>query len=239
MHINIRRKLDMARRARDFCRTHPGQNPGHTAAIQRLEELVARAEALAQQQLAGRLAVSNAVLNKEQLRQEIHETFGLLMGLSHVAAREKPDLAVVARPRTKLSYGAYLTRARVVANTCATHRALLTRYGMPDDLPTHLGAALDGLEQALQEKHAGRTAHVGARAELEAVMADIMLLVGRLDALNQICFRNNAEALAAWESARDVAWPMKDGKDGKDGKVRKDGKDGKVADRTEKTVAAA
>jgi hypothetical protein len=206
MHINIRRKLDMAGRVRDFCRMHPGQNPGHTAAIQRLEELVARAEALAQQQVAGRLAVGGAVMNKERLRQEIHETLGLLLSLSHVAAREEPDLAVIARPRTKLSHLAYLTKARVLANTCADHRALLTRYGMPDDLLTHLGAAFDGFEQALQEKHAGRTAHVGARAELEAVVADLMLVVGRLDAIHQYCFRNDAEALAAWKSARDVVW---------------------------------
>jgi hypothetical protein len=221
MHIDIRRKLDMAGRARDFCRTHPGQNPGHTAAIQRLEELLARAEALAQQQVAGRLAVSNAVMNKEHLRQEIHETLGLLTVLSHVAAREKPDLAVIARPRTKLSHLAYLTRARVMADTCATHRALLARYGMPDDLLTHLGVALDGFEQALQEKHAGRAAHVGARAELEAVMADIMVVVGRLDALNQYHFRNDAEALAAWKSARDVVWPERGRKESGMGDTQK------------------
>jgi hypothetical protein len=210
MHIDIRRKLDMAGRARDFCRTHPGQNPGHAAAIQRLEQLLARAEALAQQQVAGRLAVSNAVMNKEQLRQEIHDTIGLLAGLALVAGREEPDLAGgIVRPRPKLSHLAYLTRARVVADTCATHRALLARYGMPDSLLTQLGAALDGFEHALQEKHAGRAAHVGARAELEAVAADIMMIIGRLDALNQFYFRNNAEALAAWRSARDVIWRRK------------------------------
>lgn len=49
MHINIRRKLDMAGRVRDFCRTHPHPSPGYTAAVQWLEELLVRAEALAQQ----------------------------------------------------------------------------------------------------------------------------------------------------------------------------------------------
>lgn len=34
-----------------------------------------------------------------------------------------------------------------------------------------------------------------------------MLIVRQLDALNRLRFRSDAEALAAWKSARDVAWP--------------------------------
>jgi hypothetical protein len=69
------------------------------------------------------------------------------------------------------------------------------------------GAALDKFEQTLNEKHNGRAAHVGARAELEAVTSEIMLIVRQLDALNRFRFRSDAESLAAWKSARDVAWP--------------------------------
>src|SRR4051812_36325875 len=104
MHIDIRRKLEMAGRARDFSRRHPAHTPGHSAAIQRLEELLAKAEALAQQQVAGRLAVSSAVMNKEECRQEIHDTIGLIAMLALVAAREEPGLAGgISRPRPKLS----------------------------------------------------------------------------------------------------------------------------------------
>lgn len=214
MNFSVRRKLDMAGRARDFCRTHPDQNSGYTAAVARLEERLARAEALAQQQVAGQLAVRGAVVSKERLRQEIYETIGLLAGLARPAAREESDLAVgIARPRTKLSHQAFLTRARVIADTGATHRELLARYGMPESFLSDLAGALDRFEQALKEKHAGRAAHVGARAELEAVATDIMLVVHQLDALNQYHFRNDAEALAAWKSARDVAWPAQDQKE--------------------------
>ena len=57
----------------------------------------------------------------------------------------------------------------------------------------------DRYEQALNEQHAGRAAHVGARAELEAVTADIMLIVRQLDALNRFRFRKDAQSLAAWK----------------------------------------
>jgi hypothetical protein len=39
------------------------------------------------------------------------------------------------------------------------------------------------------------------------VAAEIMLIVRQLDALNRFRFRKDAESLAAWKSARDVAWP--------------------------------
>lgn len=208
MHFRIRRKLDMAARVRDFCRTHTDQNPGYTAAVARLEERLVRAEALAQQQVAGRLAVSGAVVNKDQLREEIYHTLGLLAGLAKPASREEAELAVgFVRPRTKLSHQAFLTRARVAAANGSAHRDLLIRYGMPDTFLDDLGAALDRFEQSLNDKHNGRAAHVGARAELEAVTAEIMLIVRQLDALNRFRFRSDAESLAAWKSARDVAWP--------------------------------
>jgi hypothetical protein len=59
-------------------------------------------------------------------------------------------------------------------------------------------------------KHNGRAAHVGARAELDAVGSEIMLIVRQLDALNRFRFRQDAESLAAWKSARDIAWPAQE-----------------------------
>jgi hypothetical protein len=216
MHLSVRRRLDMARRVREFCRTHPApNNPGYTAAVTRLVERLARAEALDEQQLAGRIAVSGAVLTKEQLREEIYGTLGLLAGLAKPAAKEEPELAVgFARPRTNLSNQGFLTRARVSAANASAHRELLIRYGMPESFLDELGAALDQFEQALNEKHNGRAAHVGARAELDAITREIMLDVRQLDALNRFFFRSDAESLAAWKSARDVAWPLPPEKEG-------------------------
>jgi hypothetical protein len=209
MNLAIRRKLDMARRVRDFCQNHPNQNSGYTAAVERLTLRLARAEELAKQEVAGKLAVAGAVASKEQLRQEIDATVTLLVGLARSAAPEEPDLKVaVARPGKRLNHQAFLTRARVAADTASTHQELLVRYGMEQNFITELNLALDRFEKVLNEKHAGRAAHVGARAELGAVTAECMLIVQQLDALNRFHFRNDAESLAGWKSARDVAWPL-------------------------------
>jgi hypothetical protein len=209
MNVSIRRKLDMAQRVRDFCRTRPSQSPGYTAAVERLTERLARAEALAKQEVAGKLAVSGAVASKEQLRQEIDATVALLAGLARSAASEEAELkTAIGRPGRRLNHQAFLTRARVAADTAATHQELLIRYGMDQNFIAELNAALDRFEKVLNEKHAGRAAHVGARAELGAVTAECMLIVQQLDALNRFHFRKDAESLAGWKSARDVAWPL-------------------------------
>src|SRR3954447_1325840 len=148
MNFSIRRKLDMAGRVRDFCRTHPDQNnPGYTAAVERLEERLDRAEALAQQEVSGRQAVSGAVINKEQLRLEIHKVIALLAGLAQPAAREERELAVgIIRPDVNGSHQAFLTRSRVAAATASSHQELLVKYGMPENFLAELDAKLNEYE---------------------------------------------------------------------------------------------
>ena len=184
-------------------------NPGYTAAVERLEERLTRAESLAQQEVSGRQAVSGAVINKEQLRLEIHKVIALLAGLAEPAAREERELAVgIIRPDVNGSHQAFLTRSRVAAATASSHQELLVKYGMPEKFLGELDAKLNAYEQALNQQHAGRAAHVGARAELDAVTSDVMLIVRQIDALNRFRFRSDLESLAGWKSARDVAWPL-------------------------------
>ena len=46
MDEETRRKLEMGRRALDFCRAHPDSSPEYIATVARLEALLARAEEL-------------------------------------------------------------------------------------------------------------------------------------------------------------------------------------------------
>jgi hypothetical protein len=46
MDEKTRRKLEIGKRALDFCRAHPDSSPEYVAAVARLEALLARAEEL-------------------------------------------------------------------------------------------------------------------------------------------------------------------------------------------------
>ena len=211
MNITDRRKLAMATSVRDFFATHPYANAGYTAAGERLTGRIVRADELVRQQIAGRQAVSGAVAQREGLRTEITASLTLLGGLMRQAAREEPNLGVgLKRPERGEGVQAFLARGRVAAARALEHRDLLAKYGMEQDYPEGLGGLLDRFEAAVNAKHAARSAHVGAAAELASVVAEIMDLVRQLDTINRFRFRDDAEALAAWRSARNVAWPAGD-----------------------------
>jgi hypothetical protein len=210
MEFSIRRKIDMAGRVRDFCRTHPDPtNPGYTAAVAKLEERLIRAEALFEQQISGHLTVAGAVASVEEVRDQIKNSIDLLAGLARAASREEPELkAGITRAPMKGSQQEFLTQARVAAANANVHRDLLVRFGLPEGLLEQLGQMLDGFEQAINDRRAGRLSHVGARADLLAVDRDIMELIHQINAITRYRYRNDAEPLAAWKSARNVAWPL-------------------------------
>lgn len=59
MRADLRRRLEMAVRVRDFFRTHQTDGATQEGAVARLEQLVQRAELLASQQRAGVIATAS------------------------------------------------------------------------------------------------------------------------------------------------------------------------------------
>ena len=87
------------------------------------------------------------------------------------------------------------------------HKDLLIRHGMSAALLADLTVALDQYDAAVNQTNAGRRAHVGAKADLDAVMEENMLQVQLMDGLNLYRYKDDPEHLAAWESAKNVPWP--------------------------------
>jgi hypothetical protein len=210
MHINIRRKLDMAVRVRDFCQSHPDPNEGYILAVARLDVCIRRADAMAEQQIQGRQVVAGAVRTITDLREELYAGLSLLAGLMPVASAEDPGLSgAILRPDIHGSHDRFVTFCRVAAETAQRQQELFSRLGMPPEFLEQFRTLLDRYDEMINQHHAGRGAHVGATAELSAVTDEIMRLVRQLDALNRFRFKHDPELLAAWKSARDVAWPRR------------------------------
>ena len=70
-------------------------------------------------------------------------------------------------------------------------------------------AALTQFEKTLEATRAGRRDHVGASADLRAVITEITEQVRVLDGLVRYRFSDNAELMGAWASARDVLGPFR------------------------------
>jgi len=206
MNTGIRRRLDTAIRVRDFSEAYPEESAGYATVLGRLQSNILRAEALATQQRSGTIAVRASASRRRVLRGVLHQH--LLRPLARVAASaatEEPELEKkFALPRSNANHQTFRTAARAMAAEAQAQKDRFMRHGMTEPMLNDLLQGLDQYDEAIDQANTGRRDHIGARAELVAVMRDTMQLVLLLDGLNLYRFRDDAEKLAAWEGAKHV-----------------------------------
>ena len=209
MKARVRRILAMGVRARNFNRANPSTDAGYIGIAARLEELIPRADALAVQERVGKLEERGATARREQLRRKITELLRHLVRVAEVAAKERPELADQFKlPSATGPYKDFITGAKAMVAKATEERELFVRKGLGETLLEELGQLVTQFEATTDSVHSGRRAHVGARADLGPVSDEIVELVNLLDGLNRLRFRDDAERLAAWESARNIVGPF-------------------------------
>jgi hypothetical protein len=205
MNARLRRRLEMAVRVRDFLRAHRTDGVAEGAALARLEELVQRAEVLTAQQRAGIVATRAATEMRAEVRRALRGK--LLMYLSAVggvAANENLELGAQFRlPKVGPNQG-FVTVARGMLEKATEHKELLVKRGMSEGLLTDIATAIAEFEQTLEATRAGRLEHVGASADLRAVLSEITEQVKVLDGIVRYRFGDNPELMGAWASAHNV-----------------------------------
>lgn len=207
----IRRKLEMAVRVRDFGRAHPFADPSHVAVVARFEEGLARTQALAVQEQAGRLDSVAATRHRKGVRRQLEiDLMRYLARVGEVAAKDHPELAGRFRaPHHNANNATLLARAWDMLNLAKANQDVLVGYGLAGSQLEDLATTLTRFEAATEKANAGRRNHVGARADLQSVTAQLMDAIGLLEVLYRTRFRDDAERLASWESARNVVGPFR------------------------------
>jgi hypothetical protein len=122
----------MARRVRDFIRAHPSEGPGDTAALNRFEELLARAERLLAQQRNGLAAARTAASQRRALRQALQsKLIRYLLAVGNLAAKDRRELAEQFRlPEDTASHEAFLNGVKGLLEKAGAQKDLLVSMGM-------------------------------------------------------------------------------------------------------------
>src|SRR2546430_17185293 len=94
--------------------------------------------------------------------------------------------------------------ARGMLEKATAHKEMLVKRGMSETLIADITTAIEEFEQTLEATRAGRRDHVGASADLRAVMAEVSDEVKVLDGVVRYRFGDNAELMGAWASAHNV-----------------------------------
>lgn len=206
MNAQVRRKIEMATRVRDFSRAHPSGDAGYETVLTRLEGILSRTDALAAQQRAGTIAAREANARRLELRRALQfQLLHHLVRVGDVVADQRPDLAGRFRlPSVNSTHRAFLTAAKQMLATAIEERDFLVSQGLAGSFLDDFGTELTEYEETTAAANAGRRQHTGARAELEVVVAELMKLVELLDGLNRYRFRQDPDRKAAWDSARNL-----------------------------------
>jgi hypothetical protein len=130
--------------------------------------------------------------------------------IAQVAAAEVPDLAkTFVLPQRSASYLEFLSIARTIAAEAMAHREILVKYGLAESMLDDLNVSIGRFEQALGQGMEARRTHIGASAELETAVSEVMKLVKALDGLNRVRFVGDPEQLAVWRSATNIVMRLR------------------------------
>lgn len=213
MNRRISSRLNMGHRALEFSRAHPVDSAGYVTALKQLEEQLARADQLAQEQARGTAEVRAATARKDELRRSIRRSQLVhVAGVAERAAKEVPELVQkFDLPRVPFRSLAFRAAARTMVDEARQQKELLVKHGLMEDILQTLGQSLDEYDQVVERGAEGRRLHIGAAANLEAVSDEVVQIVRGLDGYNRYRFTAQPDLLAAWTAASNVIGPPRTG----------------------------
>ena len=202
-------RLEMGQRALEFSRAHPSESSGYAVALKQLEEQLALATQLADEQRKGIAEVRTATLEKDRHRRSIRRGHLVhLCGVAQRAAIEDPGLAQkFDLPRIPKRGLAFRAAARAMIEQAEQQKELLGKYGLVDEVLQNARKSIDQLDSTVERGAEGRRVHIGASASLVAATNEVVRLVKILDGFNLFRFAADPNLLAGWISASNVVGP--------------------------------
>jgi hypothetical protein len=206
MNSVVRRKLDMASRVREFTRAHVGSDPGYPTVLARLDELLPRAEAIAARQYQGRVAARGAQAGRMELRRALHsQLMHYLVAVGSFAAKDQAELSERFKlPDINATNQAFLTSVKALLVAAEGQRDLLAKQGLVLASLDEIRRMVADFEAATETARTARRDHIGARADLEVIAAELVEQVKVLDGITRYRFGKDPEVMVEWKAARQL-----------------------------------
>jgi len=212
MDTDVRLKVGMGVRLRDFVKEHPVLPPADQLVI-RFTDRLGRGQSLLIQQEAGKAASAASAAQREDLqRQIVRVPLRHIKKIARAVGKVAPEVALTVRRRVAgQSEAAFLAAMQGIIEEVERHKDLFLAHGMMEGSLTELKELMAAYDQAVSDANAARRAHTGARGELQVIAKELMQLADQLDGVVQYQYRGEPEVVAAWRSARNIAWPHPEG----------------------------
>lgn len=200
MRRGVNRKLEMAARVSAFSRAHPSPDPEYATVLGRIEERLARAEAIAGKQFEGLAAAKSARVRRREIRKLIHfQLLRYLVAVGGVAAKTRSELAERFKlPDLHANNRVFLTAVKSMLELAQAQKDALVAEGMSPRLLEDLERKVAEFEAVIEQQRMARLDHIGARIEMDSLLAELMEAVRLLDGMNRWRFGSDPGLLAEW-----------------------------------------
>jgi hypothetical protein len=202
-------KVAMIKRVRNLLVAHPiGYPQGDEVAAQFIKQ-AEQVDVLLTQAESGKQTRRASVIHRRDLRRAMSKvTLRHVLKVARLVAGAYPDVASgIKRPPVGKSEEAYLASVRAIVAAVEGQKGQFLQFGLSEEGLAELKGQVDAFQKSMEEGNAGLRAHTGGRAELRSLVKELMRRVQMLDGIIGLAFRDNAELLGSWQSARNVAWP--------------------------------
>lgn len=203
MNKVVKGRMEMATRVLSFAREHPSEAAGYQAAVTRLVEQLAQADAVATRQTTQGLLGKGAIGDRLELRRSLTADLRLLAAIAQAGGAEAAAVPIVIRyPGPKESNLHFLDGAQAALDLAREHEALLLRNGLPEGHLARLAAGLDAYAALLVRRQDAVVARIEARNELDELGRDLSRLADQIGAMTRHRYQHDRSALAAWRYVR-------------------------------------
>jgi hypothetical protein len=206
MRTEVRRKLEMAARVREFILAHSSTESSYAPVLARLEERLKRAGAIAARQHDGLAAARAARAHREELRRVLHfQLIRYLVAVGDIVAKDRTELAERFKlPDSNAADSVFLTSVKSLIALAEQQKELLVKEGMSESLLDDLNRLVAEFEAAILAAHTGRRDHIGARADLEVITTELLEQIKVADGITRYRFGMSPEMMAEWNAVRRV-----------------------------------
>jgi hypothetical protein len=187
--------------AADYQSTFGG---GSTRAGRAFAQVAAAVKKLSERAMAQLAAKREAARTRAAARQALLVILRAIRNTARIIKDDDPAFVNTFHLPDRQSAQAILTAGRVFARDIEAVAARFIEHELPETLVADLKARLDAYEQAIQHREVGKVESAGARAMIEGAIDSANAAARKLDVLVANKLRDDHEAMAEWERARQV-----------------------------------
>lgn len=215
MDREVDRQLDRGARVRSFVEARSASESSYAPVLVRVNGLLRRAGEIKARHHNGLEAARVARVHRQEIRFVIHtQLIRYLIAVGAFVTADQIELAGRFKlPSITLANATFLVSVKSLIELARSKQDVLVQQGMKPEVLDELDRKVAEFEAAIETARVNRLNHVGARAGMGPILAELRKEIKLLDGITRYRFGMDPETMSAWRAAKRLVrvLPVEDG----------------------------